>query len=60
MSTQPTWKDPKRLLLVAAALAPFVVATLYMSLKPAPRRLQRTHPPAATAPAHEGGPARTP
>lgn len=39
------WKDPKRILLVLAALTPFIVATLYMSLKPAPKRLERTHPP---------------
>ena len=35
--------DPRRWLLFAAAIIPFVVAILYMSLKPPPERLPRTH-----------------
>ena len=36
-------KDPKRWLFLAAALMPFVVATIYMTYKPVPQRIPRTH-----------------
>lgn len=36
-------KDPRSLMLLFAALLPFITATLYMSFTPAPVRLSRTH-----------------
>jgi hypothetical protein len=54
-------KDPKRVLLFVVALLPFLVATLYISVKPAPKRLKRTHGGSTiTRPAEPAAPAAQP
>lgn len=51
-------KDPKRFLLFVVALMPFLVATLYISVKPAPKRLKRTHGGSVTVPAQHSEPSQ--
>ncbi len=49
-----TFKDPKRWGLIAVAALPFLAATIYMTVKPAPVHLQRTHGGSANAPLSAG------
>lgn len=55
-----TPRDPRSWLFLAAALLPFLIATLYMTYKPVPQRIPRTHGGSAKAVEHDAGALQAP